>query len=428
MYNEKNYRPRLIDDKIDSLLQTYGAVCIEGPKWSGKTWTSMHHSKSSYFLGDPAGNFSNLKKANINLDFALEGEPPHLIDEWQTIPSLWDAVKYKVDETGVKGQFILTGSSTPTVKGILHSGTGRIGTVKMRTMSLYESGHSSGDVSLAALFNGSIKPISIKEPKLEELIDYIIRGGWPGSQSLSLDKASTVAIDYLRNVPVDMERIDGVRRDRRKVKALLRSLGRAESTMMSKKALAKDTEEFPDDKTTADSSLFAIEEYLDLFSKLFLIEDQPSFDHKLRSSIKALKSPKRHFSDPSLAAAAIEATPTKLMNDLETLGYLFEALCIRDLRVYAECNNASVYHYHDERDKEADAIVEMMDGSWGMFEIKLGFNQVDTAAENLLKLKSRFEIETGAKPAFLCVLCGICSMAYQREDGVFVVPLTTLTK
>ena len=236
-----------------------------------------------------------------------------------------------------------------------------------------------------------------------------------------------ISVDYLKNVPDDMERMDGKRRDYRKVNALLRALGRAESNMTSKKKLKRDVEEYAED----DSELRGITDntvtdYLDCFNRLFLIEDQPAFENKLRSSVKALKKPKRHFTDPSLAAAALGATPEMLRTDLNTFGYLFEGLCVRDLRIYAECSNASVYHYHDESEREADAIVQLPDGKWGMFEIKVGFNQVEQAAEELISLSSTFEKETSSKPEFLCVVCGMANAAFQRPDGVYVVPVTAL--
>ena len=426
MLTPKGYKPRIIDIQISHLLQIYGAVCVEGPKWCGKTWTSSNHAKSVLYLGDPAGNFRNKQLAEIDPNLVFDGERPHLVDEWQVVPSIWDAVKFKVDQNGEKGLYILTGSSTPVRKGQLHGGSGRIGKVRMRTMSLYESGYSSGDVSIMDLFDGSLHAKCVREVKLEELVEYVVRGGWPGSQDLSVLDAMKITKDYLSNIPDDMERIDGKKRESKKVSALLRSLGRAESTLTSKKSLQNDMEAFAEDQKGESVSSLAISDYLDCFNQLFLLEDQPAFENKLRSSVKALKKPKRHFADPSLAVAAIRATPEMLMKDPNTFGYLFEALCVRDLRIYADCHDGLVYHYHDEHDNEVDAIIELGDGRWGMFEIKLGFNQVEVAAKGLLSLKEKFLKETKSEPSFLCVICGLANAVYKRPDGVIVLPITAL--
>jgi len=427
MLTPEGYKKRIIDDKVSRLMQIYGAVCVEGPKWCGKTWTSRNHSKSVSYIGDPAGNFMNKQMAEMDPSLVLEGEHPRLIDEWQVVPNIWDAVRYKVDESGEKGEYLLTGSSTPIMKGKLHGGSGRIGRVSMRTMSLMETGASSGMVSIMDLFNSSLSPVSTGAVTLDKLIELVVRGGWPGMQELPLEDSLQIPRDYLQNIPDDMERSDGKKRDSQKVKSLLRALGRAESNMTSKKNLQRDMEEFAEDKVNNKiASIDTITDYLDCFNRLFLLEDQPAFENKLRSSIKALKKPKRHFTDSSLAVAAIGATPQMLKSDLNTFGYLFESLCIHDLRIYSEYYDGKVYHYHDERDNEADAIIEMPDGRWGMFEIKVGFNQVDKAAEELLSLKMKFETETNSSPEFLCVICGMTNMAFRRTDGVYVVPITAL--
>ncbi len=427
MLTPEGYRPRIIDESIERLMRIYGAVCVEGPKWCGKTWTSRNHSASASFIGDPAGNFMNKQLAELDPVLVLEGESPRLIDEWQVVPSIWDAVRHKVDQVAEKGQYILTGSSTPITKGKLHGGSGRIGKISMRTMSLFETGKSSGSVSIMDLFSDRFTSKNVQDVRLDDLIEYVVRGGWPGNQELNLDEAMQIPADYLRNVPEDMERSDGRKRDQRKVRSLLRALGRAESNMTSKKTLQKDMEEYAEDKDAAyDASVETITDYLDCFRRLFLIEDQPSFENKLRSSIKALKKPKRHFVDPSLAVAAMGATPATLKSDLNTFGYLFEALCVRDLRIYSQGYNARIYHYHDERDNEADAVLELEDGRWGLFEIKVGFNQVEEAAKELINLRDKFNAETGSDPSFLCVICGMTNAAYKRPDGVFVVPITAL--
>ena len=427
MLTPVGYKKRIIDDKISKLMNIYGAVCIEGPKWCGKTWTSKNHASSASYIGDPAGNFMNKQLAELDPSLILEGDKPRLIDEWQVVPNIWDAVRYKVDQSSRKGEYILTGSSTPHMKGKLHSGSGRIGKISMRTMSLMETGASSGVISIIDLFNANFKPLPTGEISLDKLIDLVVRGGWPGLQELPLEDSLQIPRDYLQNIPYDMERIDGIKRDSRKVKSLLRALGRAESNMTSKKKLQNDIEEFSEDSVDYTSvSIDTISDFLDCFNRMFLLEDQPAFENKLRSSIKALKTPKRHFIDPSLAVAAIEATPQMLKQDLNTFGYMFESLCIHDLRIYADYYDGKVYHYHDERGNEADAIIQLPDGRWGMFEVKVGFNQVEKAAKELLCLKAKFEAETNSSPEFLCIICGMTNMAFQRSDGVYVVPITSL--
>ena len=427
MLTPVGYKKRIIDDKISKLMNIYGAVCIEGPKWCGKTWTSKNHASSASYIGDPAGNFMNKQLAELDPSLILEGDKPRLIDEWQVVPNIWDAVRYKVDQSSRKGEYILTGSSTPHMKGKLHSGSGRIGKISMRTMSLMETGASSGVISIIDLFNSNFKPLPTGEISLDKLIDLVVRGGWPGLQELPLEDSLQIPRDYLQNIPYDMERIDGIKRDSRKVKSLLRALGRAESNMTSKKKLQNDIEEFSEDSVDYTSvSIDTISDFLDCFNRMFLLEDQPAFENKLRSSIKALKTPKRHFIDPSLAVAAIEATPQMLKQDLNTFGYMFESLCIHDLRIYADYYDGKVYHYHDERGNEADAIIQLSDGRWGMFEVKVGFNQVEKAAKELLCLKAKFEAETNSSPEFLCIICGMTNMAFQRSDGVYVVPITSL--
>ena len=420
----KNYRPRIIDQKIDKYLNSFGALCIEGPKWCGKTMTASFHSNSAIFIGDPSGNFQNRKLAEMAPDIILEGEYPRLIDEWQEVPSLWDAVRFKADKLSEKGLFILTGSATPNHKGILHSGAGRIARIRMRTMSLFESGDSSGTVSLQELCHGEIKPAMTGEVNLTKLIKLIIRGGWPASITLPVEEASLLPAEYLNAViDDDVYRIDGVRRDTHKIRLLLQSLARNESTTVSNKTLRNDIKAVDDE----DIDMNTIASYLDIFKRLFLIDNQPPFSSNIRSSVRLKQSEKRHFSDPSLACALLKATPEKLISDLETLGFLFEALCERDLRIYAESFGGEIYHYQDYRNREADAVIELPDGRWCAFEIKLGANQIDSAADSLLKLQASFAEEKGSTlPSVLCVICGLSNAAYRRPDGVFVVPITAL--
>lgn len=419
----EDYRPRLIDNIIDSYLEAFGAVCVEGPKWCGKTWTSSYHCKSEIMLGNPDGNFQNRQLAQMSPSLVLEGETPRLIDEWQEVPQLWDAVRYKVDQSGNKGQFILTGSATPNHKGILHSGAGRIAKLRMRPMSLFESGNSSGDISLKDICEGRIEPKISGEVDLRKLIDFIIRGGWPANQETTLKQAAYLPIQYIRAVlDDDVYRIDNVKRDKHKMKLLLRSLARNEATTVTNKKLKNDIKEIDDE----DIDVETVSAYLDVFQRLFLTDNQKPFEAKLRSSIRIKQAEKRHLSDPSLAAALLNATPEMLLNDLNTLGFLFEALCERDLKIYAESFDAELYHYQDYNNNEMDAVIAMPDGKWCGFEIKLGANQIDMAAENLIKIKNEIKASGGIAPDSLCVICGLSNAAYQRPDGVFVVPITAL--
>ena len=354
----------------------------------------------------------------------LNGDFPRPIDEWQEVPSIWDAVRFKVDQTTQKGQFILTGSATPNHKDILHSGAGRIARLRMRPMTLWESGHSSGEVSLEQLCNGQLTPSLTGEVDLTYLIELIVRGGWPGNLETPLQQASRLPKQYLEAIiNDDVYRMDGIKRDTHKMQLLLRSLARNESTTVSNNTLLKDIKSIDDEDI--DSNTLAA--YLDIFNRLFITDNQRPFSPGVRSSIRVKQAEKRHFVDPSLASALLNATPTTLLNDLETLGFLFESLCERDLRIYAESFGAHLYHYQDYRNLEIDALIELPGNQWGAFEIKLGANQIDAAAQNLLKIKKRFETDPKSQPPMiLCVICGLTNAAYQRDDGVYVVPITAL--
>ena len=420
----KGYRLRILDGIVSRKLQSKGAILIEGPKWCGKTWTSSFHSRSEIYLGDPAGNFQNRNLAELSPDLVLQGEPPRLIDEWQEVPPLWDAVRFHVDQSSEKGLFILTGSSTPNHKGILHSGAGRIARIRMRPMSLYESGDSSGMVSLGDLCADRMESVMTGEVRLTDLIGYILRGGWPASLGLSIKEASLLPQQYLDAiVDDDVYRIDGVKRDTTKIRLLLRSLARNESTTATNRSLKNDVKEKDDEDIDVDT----IASYLDIFSRLFLIENQQPFSSKIRSSVRVKQAEKRHFADPSLAAALLGATEEKLLGDLNTLGFLFEALCERDLRIYTDAFGGQLYHYQDYQNREVDAVIQLPGGEWCAFEIKLGANQIDEAAAVLVKLKNDIAKEPGGiPPKVLCVVCGMSNAAYKRADGVYVVPITAL--
>lgn len=421
--DKTQYKPRVIDGAVQKYLDTFGAVCIEGPKWCGKTWTSSYHSNSEFMIGDPSNNFQNRSLAELSPAIVLEGETPRLLDEWQEVPPIWDAVRYTVDQRAKKGQFILTGSSTPKRKGVLHSGAGRIGKLRMRTMSLYETGDSSGVVSLRELCNGKLTPALTGEVDLRDLANCVVRGGWPGNLDVPIENASILPQSYLDAIlDDDSQRIDDKKYDVGKMRLLLRSLARNESTTATKKKLLSDIKDIDDETIDADT----ITTYLDVFNRLFLIDNQLPFAANIRSSARVKQAEKRHFCDPALACALLKATPDRLIGDLETFGFLFEALVEHDLKIYAESFGANVFHYQDYNNKEVDAIIELEDGQWCAFEIKLGANQIDKAAAALVELKNAITENSGIAPSVLCVICGMSNAAYVRSDGVFVVPITAL--
>ncbi len=421
---KKEYKKRLVDTKIKEYLEVFGAVCIEGAKWCGKTWTSMYHSNSKIMIGDPKNNFQNRQMAKLDPSLVLDGKPPRLIDEWQEVPEIWDAVRYAVDDQTEKGLYILTGSATPNHKGILHSGAGRIAKLKMRPMSLYESGDSSGMVSLSDVFQGKFKNTLTGTVDLKELIQLIVRGGWPANLETKREKASLLPAEYIKAIiDDDVFRIDGVKRDSYKMNLLLRSLARNESTTATNKTLQRDIKEIDDE----DIYIETVAEYLDIIKRLFLTENQEPFSSNIRSSIRVKQAEKRHFVDPSIACAILHLNADALLKDLNTTVFLFEALCERDLRIYAETIGGNLFHYQDYADREIDAVIELKNGEWFAFEIKLGADKIDEAAENLLKIQKSLEKQKNAKmPKALCVVCGLSEAAYKRPDGVYVLPITAL--
>ena len=423
--NKDNYKPRLIDYKINEYLGLAKAICVEGPKWCGKTWTSSFHSTSCYYVGDPSNNFSNRRLAEMDPIKVLNGDFPRLIDEWQEVPPLWDAVRMKVDETNLKGQYILTGSSTPIRKGVLHSGTGRIIGIRMHTMSLYESGDSNGKVSLKEICDNSFNQTLLTgDVDLETIAYLIVRGGWPDNIGVSKEKAGILPKGYLNSVLFeDIQKLDeNVRYETGKINLLLRSLARNESTTITNLSLSKDISA-TDKSVVSDET---INKYLNSLSRLFLLENQKPFSPKIRSSLRIKQGEKRHFCDPALACAALNLNTTKLISDLDTFGFMFEALVERDLRIYAETFNAELFHYQDYSNNEIDAVIELDDGEWCAIEIKLGANQIDSAANKLLKINKEIA-DHGGKPAkSLCIICGLSNAAYKRPDGVYVVPFTSL--
>ena len=421
----ENYKKRIVDDKIERYLKLFGAISIEGPKYCGKTWAGRYNSNSEILLHKTTGEQSNnVELAKMSPSIVLEGEKPRLIDEWQEATNLWDEIRIDVDKTGLKGQYILTGSSTPNREGIAHSGAGRYGKIHLRTMSLYESGDSTGNISLEDLCNNKFKGKATGEVDLRNLAMLIIRGGWPANLKYSAKDASEAIEEYINLIiDDDLYRLDGVNRDKHKVRLLLKSLARNESTTVSNMTLKKDINE----KDHEDIDIDTLASYLNALDKLFLLDNDEPFSTNVRSSVRVKQSEKRHFADPSIACSLLNIREeNKLINDLETFGFLFEAMVERDLKVYADSFNAKCYHYQDYQDKEIDSVIELKNGEWCAFEIKLGANQIEKAANDLLNLKKQIEDEDGKVPSVLCVICGLTNAAYQRPDGVYVVPITAL--
>lgn len=418
-----NYRNRLIEKKIETYLKVFGAILIEGPKWCGKTWTGKYMSKSGCFLADPTENFNNKRLVELNYDRALDGETPRLIDEWQEIPALWDAVRWRVDEIPKKGQFILTGSSVVSRSSYIHSGTGRIVRLKMRTMSLYESGKSSGQVSLYDIVNNKEVYASTERVSLEQLIEYVVCGGRPIALNSNDKDGPLIAKQYVKSLlNEDINKLNGVKRDVHKIELLLKSLARNESTTATNTTLRNDIK----DKDTDNLSLDTITDYLNLLNSMFLLDNIPPFSTKIRSSLRLKQSEKRHFVDPSIPCALLNISTKSLLNNLDLLGFLFESMVLRDLLIYVDSFDGKLFHYQDYNGHEIDAVIEMDEGSWCGIEIKLGASQIDVAANNLIKINEQIKKENGKEAKALCVICGLSSAAYRRKDGVFVVPITAL--
>ena len=419
-----NYIPRIVDKKIDHYLKLFGAVVIDGPKYSGKTWAGRKHANSFVLLKRMTGDDSKeAALARISPSSILSGKKPRLIGEWQEATSIWDEIRSDIDESGKKGLYILTGSSTPNREGISHSGAGRFGKIFLRTMSLYESGDSSGEVSLKDIFDNKDISSEYKPIQIEHLAGLLIRGGWPANIKLSPKGSSESIKQYIKLIiNDDLQRLDGKTKNKHKVKLLLKSLARNESTTASLNTLIKDIKEV--DKE--DLNIETVISYVNGFDKLYLLDNDEPFSTNVRSSIRVKQNEKRHFVDPSIAAALLNLTVDKLLYDLKTFGFLFEAMVERDLKIYAEANDAKLYHYQDYKGNEIDSVIELDDGRWFAFEIKLGANAIEEAANNLLKISKDIEEDTGKKPAGLCVICGLAKAAYKRPDGVYVIPITAL--
>lgn len=420
----KEYYQRVSDKVLLEHLESKGAVLIEGAKWCGKTTSAKHIAKSVIEMDRPDMTAQYQQMARINPSNLLEGEVPHLIDEWQIATNIWNAVRYEVDRRGEFGQFILTGSSVPAaLDESMHTGTGRIVRMQMRPMSLFESKDSTGQVSLMDLFNK--KDIStVDNHSIDEIAFLICRGGWPAALNRGKKVALKQAFDYYDAVVNDdISRVDRVKRDSERTKRILKSYARNVATQASLETIRSDV--ISNDVETFDKE--ALYGYLNALKRIFVIEDSPAWNPNLRSKTAIRTSDTRYFVDPSIAVAALGLGPTDLVNNLELMGLIFENLCVRDLRIYADALDGSVYHYRDKTGLECDAVIHLRNGSYGLVEVKLGGDQsINEGAESLLKLTSKIDTEKMKKPAFLMVLCGVAPFAYKREDGVFVVPITCL--
>lgn len=422
--NKNNYKKRVVDTLVERYLKIFGAICIEGPKWCGKTWTSSYHSNSEFFVGDPQGNFSNRILAEMEPYTVLKGKAPRLIDEWQEVPSLWDATRAYVDNSTDKGQLILTGSSTPRVKGIIHSGTGRIKSIRMNTMSLYESGDSNGAISITDLINNKFEPKIFNDIDLKHLAYLIVRGGWPGNIGVEFENCAELAGGYMENViKIDLKKLEkDIDFNEHKAKLILKSLARNESTTVSNQKILNDIIE-NDSESISKNTLV---KYIEALGRMFLFNNQEPFSPNIRSSLRVKQMEKRHFSDPAMACAMLNLTPKKMMNDLNTFGFMFEGMVERDLGIYAQAINAKLYHYQDYNGNEIDAVIELEDGNWCAFEIKLGLNKAEEGAKNLNKVCNSIVSNGGKAPLIKCVIYGVGNMAYQNSDGVYIFPITAL--
>lgn len=420
------YRKRICDEQLKRRLTTAGAVLIQGPKWCGKSTTALQFAESTLMLGSPQVFRNSQALVMTAPDYLLSGDVPRLFDEWQTIPELWDTIRYEIDRRRAFGQFILTGSAVPVDSDkIMHSGTGRYAWLKMRPMSLWESGESTGEVSLKGLFDtpdGNVR--GQNSLTLQQIAYLLCRGGWPMAVSLEDADALQMAFNYVDALAeADLMRADNTLRNPKRVRTLLRSLGRLQGTQAPLNTIRQDM--LANDE--ASLSEHSIASYINALEKVFVVEDMPAWSTNLRSKTAIRTSDNRYFVDPSIAVAALGVTPAKLIEDLQTFGLLFETMAVRDLRVYADAMDAKVYHYRDKDGLECDAVIERRDGSYGLVEIKLGgAYHIDEAQLTLNKLHRKIDTARAGEPAFRMVLTAVGQYAYRLPDGVIVVPIGCL--
>lgn len=424
VFRMKKYRKRIADEILKRKLEGKGAVLIEGPKWCGKTTTAEQIAASVLYMDDPEKKDQNIAMSELNPKRLLQGAAPRLIDEWQLAPKLWDAIRFEVDHRGELGQFILTGSAVPVdTKEITHSGTGRFTWLTMRPMSLYESGDSSGEVSLKDLFEGTDVDGS-SNLVIDRLAFLVCRGGWPQAIDMRDEIALEQAMDYYDAVVrSDINRADNVQKNPERVRRLMRSYARNQGSQVPNTVFAQDIST----NNEIGISEETVASYLNALRKIFVIEDMPAWNPNLRSKTAIRSSDTRYYVDPSIAAAALGIGPDDLINDLKTFGFLFETLCVRDLRVFADALVGEVYHYRDKDGQECDAVIHLRNGKYGLIEIKLGGDTlIEEGARSLKTLEAKIDTDKMNAPSFLMVLTGIGDYAYRRKDGVFVVPIGCL--
>lgn len=415
------YVPRIVENELDELLGIFGAVLIEGPKWCGKTTTAATRAASRLLLTDPSGNFENRLRADSDPALAISGKTPRLIDEWQEVPKLWDAARFECDRRGGEpGQFIFTGSATPRDgERPMHSGVGRFARMRMDTMTLFELGESSGAVELSGILSGRRYEGVFGSMDSATIAERVVRGGWPAAIGRDSRAASSMSARYIDMVAEeDLSRVDGVRRDPEKVKAVIMSLARNESTLATVKTIVADVGGEVTRQTASS--------YISLLSRLCFVCDIPAWSPAMRSPVHLRESRKHHLADPSLAAAALKATPDALLADFKTLGLLFESLALHDLWVYARANGMGLYHYHDARDLEVDAVIASPGGKWVPVEVKLSTAQLDEASDNLNAVEGRMVAAGNEPPVAKVAVIGFGSQAHVTERGVQVVPLDVL--
>lgn len=421
------YRPRIADQLLAESLEALGAVLVQGTKWCGKTTTSVHHAGSVLYMDDPSTKQQNLAIAQTNIKRLLEGATPRVIDEWELAPQLWDAARFEVDHREKHvGQFIFTGSAVPKEKDkeqIFHSGAGRFDWITMRTMSLWESGESTGDVSLQALFDGGL-PDGVAHIDIDKLAYLTCRGGWPGALTLSEAAALRIPKAYLKAVlNSDISKVDDVKRDNMTMSRIVRSLARNQGEQIPYTTIRTDI--LNNENTTI--SVDTVEDYVKVLSKIFLEEDMHAWNPNLRSKTAVRTSDTRYFVDPSIATASLGVGPKDLLNNLYDFGFYYETLAVRDLRVYADALDGEVFHYRDKNGLECDAVLHRRNGSYALIEIKLGGDDnIEKGAKTLKELAGKIDTDKMAAPSFLMVLTGIGQFAYKREDGVYVVPIGSL--
>lgn len=424
---ERIYKPRIADGLLSKKLRGMGAVLIEGPKWCGKTTTAEQQAKSVIYIDDPRSRRANLQAADINPQLLLEGETPRLLDEWQIAPQLWDAVRFVVDHRHEDGQFIMTGSAVPPQNEedskIMHSGIGRIGRIRMRTMSLWESGDSNGAVSMKGLFDG-VQQKGTATSDLSRIAFLTCRGGWPRACFQEDEVALDRATDYFDAiVNSDISRVDKSLKNPELAARLMRSYARIQGSQAPVSVIKADLS----DNEGNSPDVRTIQSYLNALRQIFVIEDMDAWNPNLRSKSAIRTSETRYFSDPSIAVASLGIGPQDLLNDLNTFGFMFETLCVRDLRIYAEALNGKIYHFRDSKGLECDAVVHLRDGRYGLIEIKLGGDRlIEEGAENLMKLRSKIDTDKMKSPSFMMVLTAVGQFAFQRKDGVYIVPINCL--